>query len=51
MKKDQVATIRINGEIKRALESEGWTVQSLLDDAISKVVKVETKIKVKKGRR
>lgn len=46
MKKDTVKTIRINGEILKALERKGWTVQRLLDDAISKKVEVKVTIKI-----
>lgn len=48
MKKDLVKTVRINSEILKVLQREGWTVQKLLDDAINKKVKVRTTVEVKK---
>lgn len=48
MIKDKVSTVRVNSEIQKLLEKNGWTIQRLLDWAVDQKIKVETKLKVKK---
>lgn len=47
MNKDKVKTIRVNGEILKTLERDGWSVQKLFDWAVNQKVKIETTIKLK----
>lgn len=51
MRKNVVKTIRVNDQVLRLLERNGYTVQELVDEAIAKKVKIKTKIEFKKGKR
>jgi hypothetical protein len=48
MIKDKVSTVRVNSDVQKLLEKNGWTIQQLLDWAIDQKIQVETKLKVKK---
>ena len=47
MKKDVAKGVRVNGEVMKALEKEGWTAQKLIDWAIDRKVRIKTTIEVK----
>lgn len=39
--KDKMVSVRINSEIKKALEEKGLTVQKILDERIEELFKLE----------
>jgi predicted DNA binding CopG/RHH family protein len=50
MKKDVQVNIRINSELKKALEKQGLTVQKLVDQTLEQMfeVEIQTKVSLKK---
>ena len=47
LKKDKIASIRINSEIFELLKENGYTIQGILDEAIDKIVDIKLKIEIK----
>lgn len=43
LKKNKTITLRINEDIKKELEKRGHKIQTILDKAISDIIKIEVK--------
>jgi len=48
MKKDTTVTLRMNSEVKEVLQSKGYSMQRIFDEAISLLVNITKKVSLKK---